>query len=110
MCSEVLRSFSSPSTRSDDRARDEVDAQLARGVARPRHRGSVERLGAGLQVLAVAEDAPLLRQHDEARAIGRGAAHEAIGRLEVASFVRGRRELHGGGTKYGRLSLPLLRD
>ena len=106
MCSEVLRSFSSPVDALGDRARDEVDAQLARGVARPRHRRAVERLGAGLQVLAVPEDAPLLRQHDEARAVGRGAAHEAVGRLEVASLVRSRRQLHGGGTKYWRLISP----
>jgi hypothetical protein len=83
-----------------DRAGHEVDAQLARRVARPRDRPAVERLGAVAQIGAAAEQAPFLGQHDEARAIGRSAAHEAIGRLEVAGLVRSRRELHGGGTKY----------
>ena len=93
-----------------DRARDEVDAQLARGVARPCHRRAVERLGAGLQVAAVPEEAPLLGQHDEARAIGRGAAHEAIGRLEIAGLVRGRRRAARRRHEVLTSGLSLLQD
>jgi hypothetical protein len=67
-----------------------------RGLARPRDRGAVERLGALAQVSAAAEDAPLLRQDDEAGTVVGRAADEPVGDLEVTGLVRRRRELDRG--------------
>ena len=67
-----------------DRAGDEVDAELARGRARPRDRRAVERLGARAQVVAGPEHGPLLGQHDELRAVGGGGADVPVRGREVA--------------------------
>ena len=79
-----------------DRAGDELDAELARDRARPRHRRAVERLRARAQVVAAAERAPLLGQHDELRAVRRGRAREAVRALEVAREVGRAGQLDGG--------------
>ena len=73
----------------DDRAGDEVDAQLAGDRARPGDRGG--RRAAGRRAaIARAEHAPLLRQHDELAPSRRGVAHQAIGGGEVARRRRWR--------------------
>ena len=94
MCSDVLRSLSWPVDALGDRAGDEVDRELAGDVARPGHGGAVERLGAGLQVLAAAEHHPLLGEEHERRAVGGRDAHEAVGGLQVARLVGRRGQLH----------------
>jgi hypothetical protein len=72
-----------------DRAGDEVDAQLARGVARPGERRAVERLGAGGGLLGRAQQRPLLGQDDELGAGGGGRPRQAVGAGEVALAIGG---------------------
>ena len=104
MCSDVLRSSSSPSTRSEI---EPATSSMPSSRATPRAHvigGAVERLRAGAQVVAAAEHAPLLRQHDELRAVGGGRAREAVGALEVAVEIGGAGQLDGGDAH--RLGLP----
>ena len=56
--------------------------------------GAVERLGAGQQLLARGQQVPLLRQRDQLGAVGRGGAHQPLGRGEVAGLVAVRVELY----------------
>ena len=90
-----------------DRAGDEVDAELARGVTRPRQRGAVERLGAGGGLLGAREHGPFLGQDDEIRARRGGGARESVRGLEVAVAVRSRVELHSSGPHGDCSSLSL---
>ena len=103
MCSDVLRKQVLALDALGDRARDELDAELAAPRPRPRDCRAVERLSAGAQVLAAPEHAPLLGQHDELRAVGRGRAREAVGALEVAVEVGGAGQLDGGDAHGSRL-------
>ncbi len=103
-CSDVLRSSSSPSARSEIEPATSSMPSSRAVAARPRRpRAAVERLRAGAQVLAAAEHAPLLGQHDELRAVGRGRAREAVRALEVAVEVGGAGQLDGGDAHGFRL-------
>jgi len=84
-----------------DRARDEVDAELARGRGRPLQGRPVDGLGAGDDVLGRAQHRPLLGQHHELGAGRGGLAGEPVGGREIAVSVRGRGELYGGSTHCG---------
>ena len=86
-----------------DRAGHEVDAELPRGRARPGQGGPVERLGARGRLLRRPQHGPLLRQHHELGARGRGRAREPVGGGEVALAICGGRELDGGGAHEGLL-------
>ena len=70
-----------------DRAGDQIDSQLTRGVASPGDAATVERLGPGSQLLARAQYAPFLRQHDQLGSARCGVANQTVGRLEVAVGV-----------------------
>ncbi len=67
----------------EDRPRDEVDVQLARGAARPLHSRALQRLGAGELLGVGAERRPLLRQHAEHGAVGCGGMERAVRGREV---------------------------
>jgi hypothetical protein len=82
-----LRSFSSPSTRSA------IDPAIR---STPSSR-AVERLGARPQVVAGAEDRPLLRQDDQLGALGRGRADVPVRAGEVGVDVVCRVDLDRGG-------------
>jgi hypothetical protein len=83
MCTEVL----------GDRARHQIDPQLACGLPRPGDRAALERLGSGSQILRAAHNRPLLGQHDQRGALIRGGAHVFIGGGDVRLHVRTRIEL-----------------
>ena len=70
-----------------DAAGEQVDAELARPGARRIERRPVERLGPVAQRRRVAEQVPLLGQHDQLGAVGGGRADQALGHLEVAGLV-----------------------
>ena len=99
----VLAPRSAPSTCSAIEPGDEVDAQLARGAARPAERRAVERLRAGRGLLRRAQHGPLLRQHDQLGAARGGRARQPVGRLEVAVAIGRGAELHGCGEHGGPL-------
>jgi hypothetical protein len=77
----------------DDRAGDEIYAQLARQRLRPLHRGSCERLRACAEVLVAPEQRPLLGEYDQSCPLRRGGAREAICRRQVGGLIRSGIEL-----------------
>ena len=81
-----------------ERARHEVDAQLARDAARPLEDRPVERLRARDRLLRCAQHGPFLRQHDQLRAGPRRLPGQPVGGREVAVAIRGRLQLNGGGS------------
>src|SRR6185312_6256350 len=81
----------------DDRAGDQVDAQLPRELARPRRGRPVERLGPRGELLGRAEHVPFLRQHDERRSVRRRGADEQLGARAIARAVAGRVQLDRRG-------------
>ena len=80
----------------EQRAGDQVDAELGGGAARPRDRRAVQGLGPGGHVLARAEHGPLLGQDDELGAARGGLADEPVGPFQVTIGVLGGVELDGG--------------
>jgi hypothetical protein len=79
------------------RARDDVDAELARRRPGPCDGGAVERLGGRRGLLRRAEHRPLLGEHDELGTLGGGLAGEAVRGREVALAIRCGMKLDGGG-------------
>ena len=79
----------------DDRAGDQIDAELARGFARPGDRGPVERLGTAHVVVVLAEHVELLRKDDQVCSIGRSVPYEPVRRGHVLPLVVRRVELYG---------------
>ena len=78
-----------PATRWMPSSRAQPAAALSAGPSSGSARGA-DRLGR-------AQHGPLLRQDDQLGAVGGGAAHEALGNLQVAVVFVGGVELYGGG-------------
>ncbi len=93
----------------DDRTGDQVDPQLARRCLAPsRCTRPSSGCGAGRHLGTGAEDAPLLRQHDELRSLLRGLAHQPIGGEKVLLDVLGGVELDGAGAQVALLGFQLI--
>ena len=93
-----VRELVAPVAQLGDRAGHEVDAELARDLARPVDRATAfDRLGALPVVVVRAENVELLGQHDERRTVGRGRSREPVGRRQVAVLVFRRVELYCSG-------------
>ena len=78
-----VRELLPPAQLLEDRAGDDLDAQLARGLARPGHGGTVERFGRFAQLLLGAHRGPLLGEYDQLSALGGRRAREPVGGGEV---------------------------
>src|SRR6185312_3056116 len=101
-----VRELVPPLAQLGDRAGHEVDAELARGRARPVDRApALDRLRALAVVVVGAQDVELLGQNDQLRAVRRGRARQAVGGLEVAVLVFCGVELYSSGPH--RCPLPL---
>ena len=83
-----------------DAAGDEVDPQLASPGCGRLGGGPVERLGAGLEGVAVTQDVPLLRQHDQLGAVAGGVANEPLGGGQVAGLVGRGVQLDGSSADF----------
>jgi hypothetical protein len=88
---EVLKAFSPPSSLMLPASRWTPSSRVqARAAARlGPSSGSAPR-----DVLAAAEQVPLLRQGDQLGAVGGGGPHEPLGDREIPGLVPGRVELH----------------
>src|SRR5688572_29433649 len=79
----------------DDRAGDQVEAELARRVARPRDRRTVERLGTRHVVVVLAEHVELLGKDDQVGSVRGGIPYEPVRRGHIPILVVRRVELYG---------------
>jgi len=92
-----LESSGAPSRRSaNDPAIRSMPSSAA--IARPRDRGTVERLRARDHLLARAHHRPRLGQHDQVGAEPCRPAHQPVGRLQVAVDVVCGVQLNRGGS------------
>ena len=73
----------------EDRAGDEIHAELASNRSSPVERVTVERLGRCAQLLLGADRGPLLGEYDQRRAIRGGGAREAVGDGEIRCPIGG---------------------
>ena len=82
-----VRELLAPLALLDDRAGDQVDAQLAGGLARPADRRAVQRLGPRGIVVVRAENIEFLGKDDQLRAIGGSCSRQLISGREVPVLV-----------------------
>ena len=106
---DVLRSFSSPGTRSAIEPATRSMPSSRAIAARPRQRRPVEGSAPARRSSARPSTDHFSGSTTSSAPRGRGPAHEAIGRLEVAGRVGGGVELDGGGAQR-RSSLVLTRS
>jgi hypothetical protein len=93
-----------------DRPGHEVDAELARQLARPCDRAALQRLGAGEVVGRRTADVEPLGEHDQLGALRRCRAGVTLSRHKVGLGVGARLQLDGGCPHLITLPLGRLTD